>query len=143
MSAHGRPEGRPARRRHVTPGRRFPRADASGSGRIAAISSWMMGRRHGRLLVFLCALLSWTVGGRPALAQGERPRVGVAFGGGSARGLAHVGIIAWFEEHHIPIDLAAGTSMGGLIGGGFAGGGAGGGGGAPGLWPPPGGLFWG
>jgi NTE family protein len=46
--------------------------------------------------------------------------VGVAFGGGSARGIAHVGVIRWFEEHRIPIDVAAGTSMGGLIGGAFA-----------------------
>ena len=44
----------------------------------------------------------------------------MAFGGGSARGIAHVGVIRWFEEHHIPIDMAAGTSMGGLIGGSFA-----------------------
>jgi NTE family protein len=44
----------------------------------------------------------------------------VAFGGGSARGLAHVGVIRWFEEHRIPIDVVAGTSMGGLIGGAFA-----------------------
>jgi NTE family protein len=50
----------------------------------------------------------------------QRRRVGVAFGGGSARGLAHVGIIRWFEEHRIPIDVAAGTSMGGLVGGAFA-----------------------
>jgi NTE family protein len=49
-----------------------------------------------------------------------RPQVGVAFGGGSARGLAHVGVIRWFEEHRIPIDLVAGTSMGGLVGGAFA-----------------------
>jgi NTE family protein len=49
-----------------------------------------------------------------------RPAVGVAFGGGSARGIAHVGVIRWFEEHRIPIDLAAGTSMGGLVGGAFA-----------------------
>jgi NTE family protein len=49
-----------------------------------------------------------------------RPRIGVAFGGGSARGLAHVGVIRWLEEHRIPIDLVAGTSMGGLIGGAFA-----------------------
>jgi NTE family protein len=49
-----------------------------------------------------------------------RKRVGVAFGGGSARGLAHVGVIRWFEEHRIPIDLIAGTSMGGLVGGSFA-----------------------
>jgi NTE family protein len=44
----------------------------------------------------------------------------VAFGGGSARGLAHVGVVRWFEEHQIPIDLVAGTSMGGLIGGAIA-----------------------
>ena len=49
-----------------------------------------------------------------------RPVVGVAFGGGSARGLAHIGVIRWFEEHRIPIDVAAGTSMGGLVGGAFA-----------------------
>ncbi|HEY1910076.1 MAG TPA: patatin-like phospholipase family protein [Vicinamibacterales bacterium] len=49
-----------------------------------------------------------------------RAKVGVAFGGGSARGIAHVGVIKWFEEHHIPIDLVAGTSMGGLIGGSFS-----------------------
>src|SRR6187200_1032124 len=50
----------------------------------------------------------------------SRPTVGVAFGGGSARGLAHIGVIQWFEENHIPIDVAAGTSMGGLVGGAFA-----------------------
>ena len=55
-----------------------------------------------------------------ARAQEPRARIGVAFGGGSARGIAHVGIIKWFEEHHIPIDVSAGTSMGGLIGGAFA-----------------------
>jgi NTE family protein len=52
--------------------------------------------------------------------EAGRPTVGVAFGGGSARGIAHIGVIRWFEEHRIPIDVAAGTSMGGLIGGAFA-----------------------
>ncbi len=56
----------------------------------------------------------------PSQARPDRPRIGVAFGGGSARGLAHIGVIRWFEEHRIPIDLIAGTSMGGLIGGGLA-----------------------
>ena len=56
----------------------------------------------------------------PRNAAASRPAVGVAFGGGSARGIAHVGVIRWFEEHRIPIDVAAGTSMGGLIGGSFA-----------------------
>jgi NTE family protein len=56
---------------------------------------------------------------RVALTVG-RPVVGVAFGGGSARGIAHVGVIRWLEEHRVPIDVAAGTSMGGLVGGAFA-----------------------
>jgi len=50
----------------------------------------------------------------------NRPTVGVAFGGGSARGIAHVGVIRWLEEHRVPIDVAAGTSMGGLVGGAYA-----------------------
>lgn len=69
--------------------------------------------RHLLVLILVALVAS------PAAAQ-DRPKVGVAFGGGSARGIAHVGVIRWFEEHHIPIDLAAGTSMGGLIGGSFA-----------------------
>ena len=56
---------------------------------------------------------------RPVRVSG-RSTVGVAFGGGSARGIAHVGVIRWLEEHRIPIDVAAGTSMGGLVGGAFA-----------------------
>jgi len=55
-----------------------------------------------------------------AIGDVGRPTVGVAFGGGSARGIAHVGVIKWLEEHRIPIDVAAGTSMGGLVGGAFA-----------------------
>jgi NTE family protein len=57
---------------------------------------------------------------RPSDSAQGRLKVGVAFGGGSARGLAHVGVIRWFEEHRIPIDRVAGTSMGGLVGGAFA-----------------------
>jgi NTE family protein len=49
-----------------------------------------------------------------------RPRIGVALAGGGARGLAHLGVLKWFEEHRIPVDYIAGTSMGGLVGGLFA-----------------------
>jgi NTE family protein len=52
--------------------------------------------------------------------QKERPRIGVALEGGGALGLAHVGVLEWFEQHHIPVDYIAGTSMGGLIGGFYA-----------------------
>jgi NTE family protein len=67
-----------------------------------------------------CWLMSTLSAHAQQQAPPPTPRVGVAFGGGSARGIAHVGIIKWFEEHHIPIDVSAGTSMGGLIGGAFA-----------------------
>ena len=49
-----------------------------------------------------------------------RPKIGVALEGGGALGLAHVGVLQWFEDHHIPIDYLAGTSMGGLVGGLYA-----------------------
>lgn len=47
--------------------------------------------------------------------DGERPKVGVALGGGFARGIAHIGVLRVFEEHHIPIDFIAGTSVGALV----------------------------
>jgi len=34
--------------------------------------------------------------------------------------LAHIGVLQWMEEHHIPVDYVAGTSMGGLVGGAYA-----------------------
>src|SRR5579863_8420824 len=89
-----------------------------------------------RLASFLAALLLSSV---PAIAQqhAEEPKtstlstdtasvpkhrlsIGVALEGGGALGLAHIGVLKWFEEHHIPIDYLAGTSMGGLVGGLYA-----------------------
>ena len=49
-----------------------------------------------------------------------RPKIGVALEGGGALGLAHIGVLQWFEEHRIPVDYIAGTSMGGLVGGFYA-----------------------
>jgi NTE family protein len=47
--------------------------------------------------------------------NGERPKVGVALGGGFARGIAHIGVLRVLEENDIPIDYIAGTSVGALI----------------------------
>ena len=44
------------------------------------------------------------------------PRVGLALGGGAARGFAHIGVIAALEEAGIKVDLVAGTSAGSLVG---------------------------
>lgn len=49
-----------------------------------------------------------------------RPTIGIALEGGGALGQAHIGVLKWFEEHHIPVDYVAGTSMGGLVGGFYA-----------------------
>ncbi len=45
-----------------------------------------------------------------------RLRVGLALGGGVARGLAHIGVLSVLEEAGVPIDCIAGTSMGAIIG---------------------------
>lgn len=50
----------------------------------------------------------------------HRPKIGVALGGGFARGLAHIGILKVLEEEQIPIDFIAGTSVGSVIGAGYA-----------------------
>ncbi len=46
----------------------------------------------------------------------SRPRIGIALGGGFARGLAHIGVLKVLESNQIPIDYVAGTSVGALIG---------------------------
>ncbi|MFQ5876950.1 MAG: patatin-like phospholipase family protein [Acidobacteriota bacterium] len=47
-------------------------------------------------------------------------RVGLALGGGAARGLAHIGVLKVLEDAAIPIDLITGTSVGALVGGVYA-----------------------
>ena len=41
--------------------------------------------------------------------------IGVVFGGGGARGLAHIGVIRALREAGVPIDMIGGTSMGAVI----------------------------
>lgn len=43
-------------------------------------------------------------------------RIGLALGSGSARGLAHIGVLRAIEDAGIAIDFIAGTSMGALVG---------------------------
>jgi NTE family protein len=82
-----------------------------------------------RLLVVLsCSFVTWGQEAQPTQqpsptpsAQAtRRPTIGLVLEGGGALGLAHVGVLRWFEENHIPVDYVAGTSMGGLVGGLYA-----------------------
>jgi len=52
--------------------------------------------------------------------QPRQPRIGLVLEGGGALGLAHIGVLEWLEEHRIPVNYVAGTSMGGLVGGIYA-----------------------
>jgi NTE family protein len=56
----------------------------------------------------------------PAVVPANRPAIGIALEGGGALGIAHIGVLKWLEEHRIPIDRVAGTSMGSLVGGLYA-----------------------
>src|SRR3954462_13583492 len=56
---------------------------------------------------------------RPHLSEEKafvRPKIGLALGGGFARGVAHVGVLRVLQNEGIPIDYIAGTSSGALIG---------------------------
>ena len=50
----------------------------------------------------------------------SRPTLGLALGGGGARGLSHVGILRVLEDEGLVADVVAGASMGGLIGAAYA-----------------------
>jgi len=47
--------------------------------------------------------------------MGKWFQIGVALGGGGARGLAHLGVLCALDREKIPIDLLAGTSMGAMV----------------------------
>lgn len=53
-------------------------------------------------------------------SAGERPTVALVLGGGSARGLSHIGLLKALEEGGIPIDYIVGTSMGSVVAGLYA-----------------------
>ncbi len=95
--------------------------------------------RARRAAVCLCAAaVTWTCGtsqvaaqqtsaGAPASAAiseaaavPPRPRIGLALGGGGARGAAHIGVLEVLERLRVPVDCVAGTSMGAVVAGAFA-----------------------
>ena len=73
-------------------------------------------------LLLSCILVSNNLGAQ----EGAKPapigrlKLGIVLEGGGALGLAHIGVLRWFEEHRIPVSYVAGTSMGGLVGGIYA-----------------------
>lgn len=54
------------------------------------------------------------------LPESNSPRLGIALGGGAARGWAHVGVLKALAEHGIEPDIICGTSIGAMVGGMYA-----------------------
>src|SRR5262245_49777147 len=73
-----------------------------------------------RKAALFCAILLPIFSLHAVDAQARRPVVAIALSGGGALGLAHIGVLRYLEEHRIPVDRIAGTSMGGLLGGLYA-----------------------
>ncbi|MDR0371690.1 MAG: patatin-like phospholipase family protein [Prevotellaceae bacterium] len=67
-----------------------------------------------RKVLFLCYCFIFVSGGVRAQS------VGLVLSGGGAKGMTHIGVIKALEEHNIPIDYVAGTSMGAIVGGLYA-----------------------
>ena len=47
----------------------------------------------------------------------ENERVGLSLGGGSAKGLSHIGILKVLYKEKVPVEYVTGTSMGSIVGG--------------------------
>lgn len=75
-----------------------------------------------RLLFALSLLIGFSINATiPADSLVSQPKsVGLVLSGGGAKGIAHIGVIKVLEEHDIPIDYIAGTSMGAIVGGLYA-----------------------
>jgi NTE family protein len=57
---------------------------------------------------------------KSAAAVSPRAGVGLALGGGFARGFAHLGVLQVLEENDIPVSHIAGTSVGSILGAAYA-----------------------
>jgi len=78
-----------------------------------------MNRRLARITALSFTIL-FAVCAAAQNSQTKRPSVGIALSGGGALGLAHIGVLRYLEDHRIPVDAIAGTSMGGILGGLYA-----------------------
>jgi len=71
--------------------------------------------RASLLLVVLLAACPVLADEAPAVDD-DRPIIGVALGGGGARGMAHIGVLQRLDELRIPVDRVSGTSIGAVVG---------------------------
>jgi NTE family protein len=68
-------------------------------------------------LAIACSLAASLPAQDSAATTHARPRIGLVLSGGSAKGFAHIGVIAALERAGVPIHVVTGTSMGAVLGG--------------------------
>jgi NTE family protein len=68
----------------------------------------------------LCVTHNHALGPFERATPAPRPGIGLALGGGFARGFAHLGVLQVLEQNHIPISCIAGTSVGSILGAAYA-----------------------
>ena len=64
----------------------------------------------------VCMIFLFVLIGKTVFTQEDR-RIGLVLSGGTARGLAHIGVLKVLEEEKVPVEYVTGTSMGSIIGG--------------------------
>ena len=92
--------------------------NAAGAPSAWSRRAWCLGLGVAALELAGCASTGILGGGNvppPVVARLRAPRIGLALGGGAARGFAHVGVIQVLEQHGIRPDLVVGTSAGSLV----------------------------
>ena len=63
----------------------------------------------------VCKMGVVKIAGKKEKSKKQRPKIGIAFGGGGIRGAAHIGVLQVLEEYNIPVDMVCGTSFGAFI----------------------------
>lgn len=92
----------------------------SGDVKTLARRDWLVGALGG--LGLLAGAQAQTAAGSAhkhaaaASTTSTKPRIGLALGGGSARGFAHIGVLKSLDQAGIKADVIAGTSAGALVG---------------------------
>src|SRR5262249_10613248 len=71
-------------------------------------------KRHSVLLVLI--IIVFPLLPRAQDAPPQRPVIGIALSKGDALGLAHIDVLRYLQEHRIPMDKIASTSIGRLLG---------------------------
>src|ERR1051326_5494581 len=99
-----------------------PRHDAERCERPTAWTGGVMGfRGEARNLLRRLSRQRVRTGRTLSIAQAaEPPKIGLALGGGFARGIAHTGVLKVFEREGIPIHCVTGVSAGSIVAAAYA-----------------------